>query len=172
MKKLFPFLLAALLVVAIAVVNAEDAATPAEETWFDMPNCGFCKNLLTDGLVDHLDWKNHVIATGMMSVTTVESGWEDKYATCMANMEEAGKKMMAGEQVPMCGFCNSYGSLHATGKVTFEEFDTKTGDVMLATATDPETIAMIQKHAQRTIDEFAKVAAAEAEAAKHEGHNH
>jgi hypothetical protein len=167
MKKLFPFLLAALLLVAIAVVNAEDAATPVEKPWFDMPNCGFCKHLLTDGLIDHLDWQNHVVATGMMSVTTVEPGWEDKYKVCMAAMEETGKKMMAGEQVPMCGFCTSYGALYATGKITFEEFETKTGDVTLVTSTDPEIIAMIQQHAQRTIDEFAKM-----EAAKHEGHNH
>lgn len=164
MKKLIPLLLAIILVAAIAVVNAEDAAMPTEANpWFDMPNCAFCKNLLVDNLIDHLTWENYVIPTGAMEVTTVEPGWEDKYTACMTAMEDAGKKMMAGEQMHMCGMCQSYGMIFATGKTEFKQFDTKAGHISLMTSTDPEVIAMIQKHAQRTIDEYAKMEAQQKE---------
>jgi hypothetical protein len=170
MRKVLPFLIGALLVAAIAVVNADEPATKAEEPWFDMENCSFCKNLLTDGLIDHLGWSNHVISTGMMSVTTIEPGWEDNFEACMAKMEEAGQKLMAGEQLPMCNYCQSYGMIYASGKASFEEIETDAGHISLTTSTDPETIAMIQTHAQKTIDAFNKMM--EAEAAKHEGHEH
>jgi hypothetical protein len=63
---------------------------------------------------------------------------------------------MAGEHLPMCGMCQSFGMLFATGKMDYKMFDTKAGHIELATSTDPEVIALIQKHAQRTIDEYAK----------------
>lgn len=163
MRKLIPFLLAALLVAAIAVVNAQEEAVAVEKPWFDLENCGFCKNLLTDGLIEHLTWETFVVPTGMMEVTTVEPGWEDKYATCLATMEETGKKMMAGETVPMCGMCQSYGTMFMTNKVEWKNFDTKAGHISLMTSTDPEVIAMVHAHAERTIDEYAKMEAAEME---------
>lgn len=165
MKKVVVLLaLAALLVGAVAVLYAQDEAVPIEKTamteapWFDMENCAFCKNLTAEeGLMQHMTWENYVIPTGMMSVSTVAPGYEAKFQNAMKNMEEAGNRLMAGEKLPMCGMCQSFGMLFATGKMDYKMFDTKAGHIELATSTDPEVIAMIQKQAQRTIDEYAKM---------------
>lgn len=169
MKKLIVLLAAvALLVGGVVVLQAQDemAATdkpaPAEKAWFDMVNCGFCKHLTAEeGLLQHSTWENFIIPTGMISVSTVEPGYEEKMKNAMHNMEETGMKMMAGETVPMCGMCQSFGMIMATGKAEWKDIDTKAGHLQIMTSTDPEVITMIQEHAQRTIDEYAKMEAAE-----------
>jgi len=159
--------LAAMLVIGITAGYAEEKATPVETPWFDLENCGMCKHLMAEeGLMDHMTWENYVVGTGMMSVTVVAPGWEEKYKEMSAAMDATGKKLMAGEQMYLCGFCQSFGMLFATGKVKWEEVETKAGYVSLMTSTDPETIKMIQTHAQRTIDEYKKMET------EHEGHEH
>jgi hypothetical protein len=165
MKKVVVLLaLAALLVGAVAVLYAQEEAAPAEKPamaetpWFDLENCAFCKNLTAEeGLMEHMTWENFVIPTGMMTVSTVAPGYEDKFQNAMKNMEETSKRLMAGEQLPMCGMCQSFGMIWATGKMDYKMFDTKAGHIELTTSSDPEVVAMIQKHAQRTIDEYAKL---------------
>lgn len=65
--------------------------------------------------------------------------------------------LTAGEDLPMCGMCQSFGVLHATGKVKWESWETPAGHITLMTSTDPEVIEMIHEHAQRTIEEYAKM---------------
>ena len=151
-------LLLSMAVLALAAVSAGAQDTP----WFDLVNCGFCKNLAAqEGLLEHMKWENFVIGTGMISVTTVEPGWEDKYKAAMAGIEDAAKRFQAGERFPLCGMCTAYGMIKATGKVKEEGFSTKAGDIFVMTSTDPDVIAKIQANAQRTIDEYAKMEAAE-----------
>jgi len=165
MKKVVVLLvLAVLLVGAVAVLYAQEETKPAEKPamaetpWFDLENCAFCKNITAEeGLMDNMTWETYVIPTGMMTVTVVDPAYEAKFQNAMKNMEETGKRLMAGEKLPMCGMCQSFGMLFATGKMDYKMLDTKAGHIELATSTDPEVIAMIQKHAQRTIDEYAKL---------------
>jgi len=166
-KVALAFALAAL--VAVVAFAGEEEKSPTNSPWFDLENCDFCKHLSAqEGLMDHMDWENINFAAGSMSVTTVAPGYEDKFKKAIQLMEEAGKKMMAGEKLHMCGMCQSMGELFQTGKAQYESFETKGGWVSLTTSTDPETIKKIHAHTDRTNEEFAKMVAAEA----HEKHDH
>ena len=70
-------------------------------------------------------------------------------------MEETAKKMHAGEQLHLCGFCQSYGGLMMAG-AKFENFKGSFARVTLMTSSDPDVVAKIHAHAERTIAEHEK----------------
>lgn len=132
-----------------------------DTAWFDMPNCDFCKNMLTpDGMLHEIGWEHHLTKTGAMSVTVVPASRAKDWAQAHAAMTAVAEKMMKGEPVQQCNFCKSFGALMMSGKTQMEDFHTIGGDVMLLTSTDPETVKAIHTHFQRTIEELAKMEAA------------
>ena len=150
-------LIMGLLTVGFAAVNAGEMG---HSSWFDLENCAMCNHLQAEeGLLEHMNWESHVIGTGMLSITTVAEGYEEKYKTARGNMMQTVKRLEEGEEMPLCGMCKSYGSLHATGKVNWEKIDSEFGHISLLTSTDPDVIAKIQAHAQTTIDEYKKMLA-------------
>lgn len=131
--------------------------------WFDMAGCGFCKHLTAEeGFLENVSWENFVIPTGMMTVTGVPAEYKEAHVRINAKMEAIGKEMQAGKMVPMCGMCSSMGELFMSGQAEYKTYQIKGGEVALFTSGDPEVIKKIQAHAQRTIDEYAKMEAAEA----------
>ncbi len=127
-----------------------------------------CKNMMAEeGLMEAMDWENHLTKDGMMSVTIVAAGFEEAFERSMKNMQASSEKMMSGEKMYLCGFCQSYGGLNKSG-ANFEHIETKAGMVELVTSHDPAVVAKIHAHGQKTIDEYNKMAAA----GSHEGHEH
>jgi hypothetical protein len=168
MRKLVVLFAALSLVVfGVVILNAgegEDPTTAAvsQTPWFDLENCGMCKHLTSvEGLMDHLTWENHNIPTGMMAVTVVDEGWEDKYESVAKKMEQTGAELMQGKQIPMCGMCRSMGKIFMTGKAQYEEVKTVAGYVAVLTSTDSEVINMIHDHTNRTNEEWQKIEALE-----------
>jgi hypothetical protein len=76
--------------------------------------------------------------------------------------------MMAGEQMPMCGMCESYGQLMMSG-AKMDQVQTKACWVTVMSSQDPKVVAMILAHGRRTIDEYAKYTAAQG---AHGAHDH
>jgi hypothetical protein len=152
-------ILAAMGIVAVAIVALPAAFAAQGELWFDLDNCAMCKGMTAEkGLMDNMQWENHLTADGMMTVTVVNHGYEEAFARAMKNMEATGGKMMSGEKLYLCGFCTSYGSLQMAG-ASFENFETAGGHINLVTSRDPAIIEKIHTHGQRTIDEYDKMIA-------------
>jgi len=130
------------------------AAAAGEGAWFDLENCAMCKNMSAEeGLMEHMEWENHLVENGMLSITRVDPAYEDAFKRSMDNMQATGQKLMTGEQMHLCGFCQSYGGLHMSG-ANFEMIKADAGYIDLVTSGDPKIVAMIHKHGQRTIDEY------------------
>ena len=167
----FATLLGAIAVMSFAV-NTSRAGE--EGSWFDLENCGMCKHMVAEeGLMDNMGWEHHLTKSGMMSVTTVTPEYTEAFGRCMIKMEEASAKLMGGEKMELCGFCESSMGLMSGEKVAYENFETIGGYVCLMTSNDAEMVKKIHAHGQRTIDEYAKIMAAEKAAATgHEGHSH
>jgi hypothetical protein len=158
----------ALCILVAAVVWAGDPSS--EQSWLDLENCSMCKNMAAEeGLMEHMQWDTHMVATGYMSITTVDPEYEEAYQRSHAAMMKVWERMEGGEQLPLCGYCTSMGKLHAAG-AEFDEIDSRGQHIMLVSATDPETVEMIQAHAKRTLDEYAKMSAKEGD--EHAGHDH
>jgi len=147
---------------AILTMPFASFATESEAgAWFDLKNCDMCKSMSSiEGLMENMQWDNHLIATGAVSVTSVNAGWEDKFEKAHMGMEAVGKKMAEGAAVNMCNFCKSYGACVMAG-AKCENFKSPAGWVGTMTSTDPAVIAQIQKHWQTTIDEYNKMMEAE-----------
>jgi hypothetical protein len=129
----------------------------ADEPWFDMPNCGFCKHLLTEpGLLENMTWEHHNISNGLVTITTVNDEYKDAYKKANLAMEETAKKMEKGESVRMCGSCMEYGNLMMAG-VKIEHFETMHGHVTIMTSDKPELVAKIQAWGTRNTDEMKKM---------------
>jgi len=109
------------------------------------------------GLMDHMTYEVYVTAAGMMTVTTVSDDYAAKYMNAKKQMEAMGAKLMAGEKMPLCGYCESHMAIMGTGKATMEPFDTAGGDVMLMSSTDAAIIAQIHEHAKHTQKEMEKM---------------
>lgn len=159
----------ALLVLSVPLAFAAKDDAP----WFDLENCSMCKHMTAEeGLMEHMEWENLLTKDGMMSVTVVAHDYEEAFQRSMKNMEAEGMKMMSGQEMYLCGFCQSYGTLHMAG-VNFENFETDMGYINLATSHDPAVVKQIHAHTQKTIDEYEKMVAAEAKGGHdHEGHDH
>ncbi len=162
MKKLLTAIVfCGLLVAPLASVSAGQ-----DKAWFDMENCGMCKNMSAEkGLMENMQWESHAIENGMISVTTVNPDYEEAFARSHKKMEETGALLMKGEKMDLCGFCQSFGSLMMSG-AKMENVESKAGHIMLMTSSNPEVVKNIHAHVKRTNAEMAKMMNS------HEGHSH
>jgi hypothetical protein len=155
-------------VLALATLALPAAIAAPGELWFDLDKCEMCKNMSSEeGLMEHMEWENHLTKDGMVSVTVVADGYEEAFHRSMKNMEATGQKLMTGEKLYLCGFCQSFGALQMAGAQS-EHIETGVGTINLMTSRDPAVVAKIHAHGQRTMDEYAKMVAAEG----HEDHPH
>ncbi len=158
MKALRIGLLLAMVVAVAAFVVAED------KPWLDLENCTMCTGMMAqEGLMDNMTWDHYLTKNGMMTVTTIADGYQEKYEASHKTMMKTMEKMKAGEEMYLCGFCTRHGELAQAG-VNKEHFSTKAGEVSLMTSTDKKQVEEIHAFAQKTIDELAKFMAAESEA--------
>lgn len=144
-------------VLAIALVAGISIASD-EAPWLDMENCAMCKNLMAEeGLLEHMTYTSHKIATGMINIATVEPEWAAKYAKANEGMAAVQAKLVKGEKVDLCACCNDIGALMMAG-AKMDNVQMANGDAMVVTATNPELIAKIHAHSQKTTDFMAEMA--------------
>lgn len=132
----------------------------ADSAWLDITNCEICKNMSSqEGLMESMKWETHVIPTGMMHFTVVPDEVRPKMDAAEKGMKQTISEIMQGQQKKCCGYCTNIGRLMMAGaKQT--SVRTAGGDVMLVTSSEPAVIEMIQAHAKRTKEEYAKMMAA------------
>jgi hypothetical protein len=168
MKKLATaFVFCGLLVAPLASVSAGD-----DGAWFDMENCGMCKNMSAEkGLMENMQWENVAIENGLLSICTVDKKYDEAYKRSQKKMQETSALLMKGEKMDLCGFCKSYGSLMMAGAM-MENVETKAGHIMLMTSDNPEVVKQMHAHVERTNEEMAKMMNSKMSKGSHEGHSH
>jgi len=74
------------MVLLLALTAAAAQAAPAD-AWFDMDNCGMCKNLTEDAeLFANMTWDNQLFANGLVEITTVPAAYAERHQQMMAKM--------------------------------------------------------------------------------------
>ena len=144
-----------LLFVALVLLPLQPSTADGEKKpWLDLQNCSICKHMGDHmDMMEHTTWETHKIANGMLSASVIPK----KYR---ARMDEVHKKMMTvvaqledGKEMPLCGFCTSYGELRSEGAKS-EEIETDFGMISMLTSDNPEVVTKIHVHADRTVKEF------------------
>ncbi len=154
MNRRVPMLVIVASLILLTAAYAEEA--DQQKAWFDLENCGMCKNFAAEaGLMDNLKWETHLIAEGSLSIAMVAPEYEEAFERAGKKMEATGMELMSGKQMPLCGFCTSYGALMQAG-AKFESIHSAAGHITLVTSTDAEIVGLIQTHAKRTIAEYDK----------------
>ncbi|MCH7878916.1 MAG: hypothetical protein IH914_06350 [candidate division Zixibacteria bacterium] len=163
------------LALVFALVFAFGALNAAEESaWFDMENCGMCAPMTAEkGLMENINWENHNISNGMLSIATPPAEYAEAFDRACASMDALVKKMMAGDvmEMTLCGHCNSYSSIMGAG-AKIEKIVTKNGRLTLLTSSDEKIVGKIHAHVERTNAEMAKMMEAMTKESGHEGHAH
>ncbi len=148
------------LLLAPVFVSSTFAQGEKEQThtaWFDMDHCAICKNMAENkDMMAKIKWETYMIPDGFLSIAVVPDDMKDAMAKAEKGMEKAIAKLEAGEQLELCGYCSSFGSLLAEGA---KKTDLKTvgGDIMMLTSTDPEVVKKIQEHAKKSMAEHKKM---------------
>lgn len=159
------------LVAVLSAAVATSAPAAPQGAWLDLENCGMCKNLHNDTeLFEAMQWDTRLFENGLIEITMVPVAYEARFQKLMQDMEATGARMMAGEKMPVCGMCRSYGDLMAAG-VKMEQMQSGEAHISVISSRDPQTIELIHKHGQTTIDEYAKWVTAEG-GKEHPGHEH
>jgi hypothetical protein len=145
-----------LMSVLAVLIAMNGTPLPADE-WFDMQNCAICKHMGEHmDMMQHIQWDTHLINTGMMSVAIIPSEYQATMKAAHKNMEATIERLKGGEEMKLCGFCNSYGKLLSQGAKS-EDIETPDGSINLLTSTDPKVIAQIHEHANKSIAEHKKM---------------
>jgi len=160
MKTLRPVTLAVTLLLVFAGPAAAD-----ETPWCDMANCAMCEPFMAHpGLMQNMSMEYHDISDGMIQVASVLPAQMAAYKEALAAMDATGKRLQAGEKLPLCGMCQAFGTLMMSGAK--EEFiPTNFGHVQMMHGSTPEMVDQIHAFAERTRTEMAKMAEAEKAAA-------
>jgi hypothetical protein len=155
---------------AILLMTTAALAAAPTGNWFDLDNCAMCRNLTADEeLFSNMQWENKLFANGLLEITKVPAHFEDRFQELSAKMQATGQKLMAGEQLPMCGMCQSYGTLMMAG-ATMDQITSGESHMTIISSQDPKIVAMIRTHGQTTIDEYAKWMTSGEKS--HKGHDH
>jgi hypothetical protein len=151
-----------LLVIAVAImaVALVVVAVAQEKPWYDMKNCEFCKPWSTPEMKKNMTFDQVECASGVLTVISFPESFRPNYKAASAQMDAISKKAATGEKIQMCGSCMAMGSFFMRG-AKMEEIPTKSGVVLLMTASDSTLVGDMHKWAQRNADEEKKMKAAE-----------
>ena len=153
MKKLIAFLFVVL--VANQTVFSQDEKK--KEKWFDVEGCALCGCMKGhEDLMKNGGFSVHKVSKGMLMVHALNKKELAEMEAVSKEMEKQIAKLQQGQQLPLCGFCNSYGGLIAAG-ATFEEMKTAAGPATLVTSDDEDLIKKIHAFADRTKEEHEKM---------------
>jgi len=128
------------------------------KAWFDAEHCTICQPMAKNPeLMMSMQWETHKIENGMLMMSTVPEGKQKKFEKVCTQMKEVAEKVAKGEKpdAVCCGFCTAFGKAMQAG-ANEQRIKTKSGAITLLTAQSPETVDMLHKMADRTIEEAKK----------------
>ena len=144
------------LAAAIMAFAMNATAFAGDAAWFDM-NCSMCKHFMEQpGLMEAMQHESHSISNGCIMVTTVDAAHEEAYMKASQACEVTGGKLMAGEQMPLCGMCTAIGQSMMAG-AKMDMVDTDAGHLMVMTSSDPKVVEQLHMIVKRNNEEAEKM---------------
>lgn len=149
----------AVLILVLVVSLTAVLAFAGDKPWFDMENCAMCKPMMANPeLMQNMTWEHHDISNGIISITTVAEDYMPAFQKLQAEFEATGKKLQAGEDLPLCGMCTKLSAMMMNGAKP-EYIPTLHGSIMMVTASDTEMVTNLHDWAKRTNEELKKMEA-------------
>jgi len=141
-------------------VSAQDKEKQDKEVaWFDMDHCAICKNMASMKDDMHkIKWDVHMLDNGMLMVSVVPRKMKEGMAKAGEGVKKTVKRLESGEQLDLCGFCQSYGGLMEMG-ADIKELKSVGVDITVITSSDAEVVKKIQAFGKKSKVEHKKMLA-------------
>ena len=146
-----------LLVCLTATVFAFTVAA-ADEPWFDLEKCGFCKAFAKQpGLLEHMKTEYHDTKTGILSVTYIDKDYEAAFAKAQDGVREVVADKIAGKPVVACKHCGTIGEFYGMG-IMPESIKSEKCIIVIYSSSEPATVTKLQDFGKKSNEAFAELA--------------
>ncbi|PWU19351.1 MAG: hypothetical protein C5B50_06780 [Verrucomicrobia bacterium] len=130
----------------------------ADEPWFDLEKCGFCKALASQpGLLEHMKTEYHDTKTGIISVTYIDKEYEGAFAKGQAGIRQVVADKMAGKPVVACRHCAAIGEFYQMGLMP-ESIKSEKCIIVIYSSTEPATVTKLQEFGKKSNEALAEIA--------------
>ncbi len=127
-------------------------AFAADEPWFDLKKCAFCKTLADQpGLVDHMKTEYFNLHNGMMSITHIDNEYLPAFAKAQEAMKPVIQDLQAGKKVYTCPHCTTLGNLMMSG-VLPDQVRSGENIIVVYTSNDSTMVARIQDFGKKSAE--------------------
>lgn len=133
-------------------------AAAAEEPWFDLEKCGFCKEIARQpGLMEHMKTEYHDTKTGIVSVTYIDKEYEPAFAKAQLGMRQVIADKMAGKPVIACKHCTAIGDFYGMG-IMPETIKSEKCIIVIYSSPDAATVTKLQDFGKKSNEALAEIA--------------
>lgn len=154
-----------LILTLAAAVAVTFAVFAADEPWFDLEKCAFCKQIASQpGLLQHMKTEYHNTKTGIISVTYIDKEYEAAFAKAQQGMKQAVEDISAGKPVEMCKHCSTIGSFYGMG-IMPETIKSEKCIITVYSSTDADAVTKLQDFGRKSNEALAEIAKKRASAA-------
>ena len=146
-----------LIIFLTATIFAFTAAA-ADEPWFDLEKCGFCKQLASQpGLLEHMKTEYHDTKTGIISVTYLDKDYEAAFAKAQLGMRQVVADKMQGKPVVACKHCTAIGEFYGMG-IMPESIKSEKCIIVIYSSSDPAAVSKLQEFGKKSNEALAELA--------------
>ena len=133
-------------------------AAAADESWFDLEKCDFCKEIAKQpGLLDHMKTEYHDTKTGVISVTYIEKDYEAAFAKAQTGIRQVVADKVAGKPVVACKHCTAIGDFYGMG-IMPESIKSEKCIIVIYSSSDPAAVTKLQEFGKKSNEAIAEMA--------------
>jgi len=145
-----------ILFLTLTVITLTAAA--ADEPWFDLEKCGFCKEIAKQpGLVEHMKTEYHDTKTGIISVSYIDKDYEGAFAKAQTGIRQVVADKMAGKPVVACKHCAAIGDFYGMG-IMPESIKSEKCLIVIYSSSDSSVVTKLQDFGKKTNEAIAEMA--------------
>lgn len=139
-------------------------AAAADEPWFDLEKCQFCKAFAGQpGLLDHMKTEYHDTKSGIISVTYIDKDYGPAFAKAQDGIRQVVADKMAGKPVVACKHCTAIGEFYGMG-IMSETIKSEKCIIVIYSSGDSTAVAKLQDFGKKSNEAFAEMAKKKASA--------
>jgi len=144
------------LILTLAATVALTSTLTAEEPWFDLEKCAYCKEFAKQpGLVEHMKTEYHNTKNGIISVTYVDKAYQPAMEKAHAGIGQVVADKTSGKPVVACKHCSAIGDFYQMGLMP-ESIKSEKCTIVIYSSPDAAVVTKLQDFGRKTNEAIAE----------------
>ena len=144
------------LILALAVAIAFASTLTAEEPWFDLEKCAFCKEFVKQpGLLENMKTEYHNTKNGIISITYIDKAYLPALEKAHAGIAQVVADKTAGKPIVACKHCSTIGEFYEMGLIP-ESIKSEKCTIMIYSSPDAAVVTKLQDFGKKSNEAFAE----------------